>query len=645
MRRFAVVLAIILLTPVCAFASEKTITLLHTNDLHSHLMPFAPEIDYVPEQTGVDATVGGWARIATVLERERERRDNPVFTVDAGDFTMGTLFHMRAREKSFELRLMHEMGYDVVTLGNHEFDMFPKGLARIITTAHEKGQLPGIVFSNAIFSRESDKDDALEAVFEQGLVRPYAIRAVDGVRIGFFGLMGKIAAQQAPFAAPVTFRDPVETARDMVRMLRDEENVDIVVCLSHSGLYMASVSEDRELAEQVPGIDVIVSGHSHTLLAEPLAAGGAVIVQAGNYGRVVGALDITFDGETVSVANYELIAIDDTIPANPRILEKIDGFIREIDENLLHAHGLSYWKTIGKTDFDMPLHEAESTVGNLLADAVRWYVDKHDRDPDDPATRVQMAIKANGVIRADILKGETGRLSVADIFRTLPLGIGMDEDNSPGYPIVTCYIHGFEIKRALEVITTVYPLKGEEYFIQISGVRFTYNPYRVPFDRVTGIWIETQDGAWIPLDYYRSNKTLYRVAANIYEATFLKVIGDFTWNLLTIVPKDRHGNPIDSLVDFRVDAKPAQPGISELKEWLAVMDFIAHFDDRTGDGYPDIPEAYHHAEGRIVVAASLHPVSLLKGGTIVTWTAFAVSLLTAALIVYLLRRLFRLVLV
>jgi 5'-nucleotidase len=113
---------ILLLSPV-VFAAQKEITILHTSDLHSHVLGFSPNIDYRPDIIGGDATKGGWARVATVLKREREKRPHPVLVLDSGDFLMGSLFHMLAREEAMELRLMKEMGYDVLTLGNHEFDL------------------------------------------------------------------------------------------------------------------------------------------------------------------------------------------------------------------------------------------------------------------------------------------------------------------------------------------------------------------------------------------------------------------------------------------------------------------------------------------------------------------------------------------
>ena len=258
-----IVLLVFLVQPLDA--AGKTITVVHTNDLHSHLLGFSPNIDYTPLETGDDATVGGWARVASVIAEVKHNRTNPVLVLDAGDFLMGSLFHMLSREEAFELRLMGVMGYDVVTLGNHEFDLRPAGLARILSTAERFGRIPSIVLSNAVFSRESAADDDLERIFARGVVRPYRIIEKDGIRIGLFGLMGKDAAEVAPFASPVTFEDPTAAARKMVEKLRGQERADIVICLSHSGLADdPGRSEDEILAGKVPGIDIIISGHTHT---------------------------------------------------------------------------------------------------------------------------------------------------------------------------------------------------------------------------------------------------------------------------------------------------------------------------------------------------------------------------------------------
>jgi len=627
----ALIFSIIICLASSLKAEEKTITFIHTNDLHSHFIPFAPELDYFENNPGSDNTAGGWARIASIIKLEKQKRKNPVFTVDAGDYTMGSLFHMLAREESFEMALMKKMGYDVITLGNHEFDLYPDGLAQIIKTAQRKKALPEIVFSSAIFSKESDKDNSLEEVFKSGLVKPYIIKERDGVRIAFFGIMGKGAAGDAPFASPVKFKNPIEVSREMVRILREEEKADIIVCLSHSGLSRGTRSEDEDLAKKVPGIDIIISGHSHTKLDKPIISGDTIIVQAGSYGQNVGILDITFKNGKTALKNYTLARSDSSIPDDPQIKSMITSFIEMVNRRVLQDYNLKYLQIIGKTGFDLTKIEDEAAIGNLLADAIRWQANRYDYNPEDPVTKTRIGIKANGVIRDGLIAGYTGKITVADLFRTLPLGIGVD--NSMGYPMTTCYVYGYEIKRALEVVTSIYPIKGSSYFLQISGIKFRYNPRRVIFDRVTSIEIETENGEYIPLDYSKSNSELYRVASNIYEAAFLKMIGSFTYNILEIIPKDREGNPMERLADFRIDADKSRPEVQELKEWVAIMDYLRSFEDRTGDGLPDIPERYREPQGRIIMESSLNPVKLLSGGNALTWGAFALFLfITAGLV-------------
>ncbi len=606
-------------------AQEKRLTIIHTNDLHSHFIPFSPEIDFTPQKTGDDLTIGGFARIATVIAREKAARKNPVLVMDAGDFTMGSLFHMRAREESFELRLMKTMGYDVVTLGNHEFDLMPGGLARILNSARRLGGAPDIVSSNMQFSRESDEDDALEKAVRQGLVKPYIIKKVEGLRIGIFGLLGTNAAEVAPFASPVKFRDMYDTAREMVRQLREKEKADLVICISHSGLFQGAASEDEVLAEKVKGIDIIISGHTHTNLKKPLQKNGAIIVQAYEYGKLVGVLDVIVQGGSPKVSGYRQIAVDDSIPSDPRIQREIETFIAGINKNVLAPHNLRYFQNIAETGFDMVMREDETTLGNMITDSIRWYVNKHDYDPADPVTKVVMAVESNGVIRDNLLKGKTGKIAVADVFRTIPLGIGMD--GTMAYPLITFYIYGAEIKKALEILTSIYPLKGSDYFLQISGIKFTYNPYRAIFDRVTEIRIGDEKEGYRPLDYSSSNKTLYRVAANIYNATFLKVVGNFTYKILTIVPKDRHGRPVKDLKSCRVDADRNKTGIQELKEWTGVMEYLKSFKDTNGNGLADIPAGYSRLQGRIVRKASLSPFSLLVRPSMPTWVVLGVILL------------------
>lgn len=637
------IVAITALLVVPAMVAGKDLTIIHSNDLHSHLLGFSPNIDYTPFRTGDDNTVGGWARIATVIKDLRKEKDHAVLVLDAGDFLMGSLFHMISREEAVELRLLREMGYDVVTLGNHEFDLMPGGLARIVSTAHRIGRMPEIVLSNALFSDESEKDDSLEAIFKKGIVKPYTVLVRDGIRIGLYGIVGARAAEVAPFASPVRFGDTVQTSREMVRLLREKEKVDLVICLSHSGIWEdKSRSEDEILAREVDGIDVIISGHTHTMLDEPIVVNNTIIVQAGEYGKGVGVLDAVYENKALRMKDYRVVRIDDTIKGNAKINNLIDSYIEKIDSAVLRSRELSFYKIIAETDFDLMIEEDESSLGNMITDSMRWYVNRYDYDESDPLTRVAVAIESFGLIRDPLLRGRRGDVAVCDLFRTFPLGIGMDD--SMCYPIITFYLHASELKKALEILTSIYPLKGSDYYLQISGLKFRYNPNRVIFDRVTDIWIGDEERGYEPLDYSGSNRQLYRTAANLFNATFLKIIGGFTMNILNIVPKDREGNPVADLKKARVDMDKKRPGIQELKEWIGLMEYVKSFEDADGDGVPDIPQRYNGKLGRIVQAASWNPVSLLWRGTWLTWTAFAVFVLLLLLFAFVIRVIVRRVL-
>ena len=313
------------------------------------------------------------------------------------------------------------------------------------------------------------------------------------------------------------------------------------------------------------------------------------------------------------------------------ISEKISSFEKLIEKKILARANLKFRQIIAQTDFDLLIRTEESNLGNLIADSMRWHVNSMESGKED---RVAVAIISNGVIRDDIVKGTTGKIAACDAFRAIPLGIGFDDDQTMGYPLITFYLYPSELKKGLEILTSIYPLKGMDYYVQISGVKFTYNPNRMLFDRVTEIWMGDEETGYKTLDYSNSNLKPLRVVADIYNATFLKIIGSFTWHVLDIVPKDRNGNPIHNLRNARVDADGTKPGVQELKQWTGVLKYIQHFPDTDNNGIPDIPEKYRGKLGRQVIEASWNPYHLLKRGTYVTWTAFF-ALLTALLLIIL----------
>ncbi len=586
---------------------------------------------------------GGFSRIAAIIHKTKKERKNPVITLDSGDYTIGSLFHLLAREEAFELRLLAAMGYDVISLGKKEFGLKPAGLAQYLNAAKAKAKLPKIVFAGAVFDAKNEADDVLTEAFAEIPVAEYTILERGGLKIGIFGIMGKEAARESAVSArPVVFRDPVDVAREVVHTLKTEEKADIVICLSRGGLNVdPRKSEDEILAQRVRGINIIISGHTHHLLEKPVMAGETIIVQAGAFGRHVGVLDIAYAGGKVTLKNYQTAAVDSSLAGDKDIQKTIDEFKKIIDRRYLADFGLSYDKVLARTAGDLKIGVEESPLGNMIADAMRWYVNKTDSRRADPSSRVTLAVELNGNIRDQLLAGSSGAITAADLFRVIPLGMGRDSEASMGYPLVSFYLHPYEIKRALEALASVYPNKGYDYFLQVSGVRFVYNPCRVIYDRVTDIKVGSEEEGFQPLDFREANRALCRVVANIQTAEYLKALGGDTYRFLDISPKDRRGRPARNFLYLRLDANKQTPGIQELKQWWVLTEYVRSFEDITGDGMPDVPDKYKAKLGRIEARPSWHPAALVSPAGLPTILALLFFGLVCAAIIYYTRQMIK----
>ncbi|HEX7572069.1 MAG TPA: 5'-nucleotidase, partial [Bacteroidota bacterium] len=247
---------------------------------------------------------------------------------------------------------------------------------------------------------------------------------------------------------------------------------------------------------------------------------------------------------------------------------------------------------------------------------------------------VHIAVTADGIIRDTFL---TGEITVADAFKVLSPGLGMDD--RAGHPLITFYLTGEELRRVLEVQTSIAPIKHGAQ-LQVSGVRFTFNPHRIPFDRVVSVAIQDEDGAFRPL----LPDKLYRVCVNAYMARMLNYVRRVSHGLIQFTPKDDKGRPVTDWEVVRVDADADAAGIQELKEWVALTLYLKSLPDRNGNGVPDLPEGYRNPDGRSVAVPSWNPVDLLRGAGWITWAvlaAAAVVLIILALVLWWIVRLAR----
>ena len=322
-RRFsafflALLLAVLCVLPVGAVAEGCTqetnvTTILFTHDLHSH---------FLPQPTAEGGESGGYARLKTVIDGERAMNPDALL-VDGGDFSIGSLIQTLYTTQAAELRTMGAMGYDAVTIGNHEFDHKGTGFAEMLNSAKAAQQaavelllvdarpledmdaykerfgpvtpvLPTLLEANY-----APADDNPDRAFIRSAMENYGVTDCmtlerGGVTYGLFGLMGVDSDECAPTSG-FTRTDAAKAAKRCVETLKGE-GAEIIVCLSHSGTgdSLAS-SEDEELAKAVDGIDVIVSGHTHSTLAEPLVVNDTYIVSSGPYCQNLGSLTFSWD--------------------------------------------------------------------------------------------------------------------------------------------------------------------------------------------------------------------------------------------------------------------------------------------------------------------------------------------------------------
>jgi 5'-nucleotidase / UDP-sugar diphosphatase len=376
------------LLPALLLAQQVSLTILHTNDIHSHLLPFSypsttpPGSDIAPMK--VRAGIGGIARRSTLVKRlreELEKKGTTVWLMDAGDFFEGTPFSTVYHGEA-DAAAMNAAGYDIGALGNHDFN----------TTLSNLKSLLGL-FKYPILCA-----NAVEKSTGALLTRASDIRAVGPLTIGIFGLVTKDASDYPAAREGITITDEVETARNMVKALRPQTNV--IIDLSHSG-----ETVDRKIASSVPGIDIIVGGHTHSRLpvgefvwhSDELKAGdvnGTIIVQAYQWGGDLGRLDLLFGKDTRGVWHVEryrasLIPVTPDIPEDPSVAAVVDKFWKPI--------AARFGEIIGQAAADFIERGDDLAPYNLMADSIR------------DAFKTDIELENMGGIRAPIIKGKITR--------------------------------------------------------------------------------------------------------------------------------------------------------------------------------------------------------------------------------------------
>lgn len=476
MRRHPILLVALAVLLAASAAFAAPLRILHTNDLHSRLEPWV--------STSGD-TVGGFARLATLIDRESAGHPH-VLVLDAGDLFQGTPYYNTFRGEA-EVRVFGRIGYDVQTMGNHELDdgalnflaqleknaRWPVLSANILVPAFLKEQAAALArFGESRAARQAARGDSTLVPIGP----PYVVQRVGPLQVGIIGVttetLPKIVTKKA--MDNVHVRPVLDTVRALVPEVRRQ--ADLVVVLSHCGIGVDSV-----LATSVPGIDVIVGGHDHRALEAPLlirqpdnrnGIGGTLLVQAGQWGEHLGRLDL--DVEEGRIGRYEgrLLRVTADLPPAARV----DDVVREFSTRL----GPIVDQILTQNESPLPAEGAligETALGNLVTDLMRETV------------RADIAVQNGGGLRGDL---QAGPVRLRDLYTVLPF------DNT----IVTMRLSGRHVEALLEESLAK---RGRGGFLHVSGLSFVATAE----GRVRDIRVGEA-----PLDRDR----VYRVATNNFTA-------------------------------------------------------------------------------------------------------------------------------
>ncbi|MBM1219966.1 5'-nucleotidase C-terminal domain-containing protein [Ponticoccus sp. SC2-23] len=448
-----------LFTTSCALAlcagaasAEYSLTILHTNDFHARFEPISRfDSGCSDEDNAAGECFGGSARLVTAIADARARHENSIL-VDGGDQFQGTLFYTYYKG-AMAAEFMNLMGYDGMTVGNHEFDDGPEVLRGFVDTV----DFP-VLMSNADISGEELLSDA---------IMPSTVIEVGGERIGMIGLTPENTDELASPGPNVTFTDPVAAVQAQVDALT-ADGVNKIIVLSHSGMGV-----DMAVAEAVEGVDVIVGGHDNTYLSNvdedaegpyPIMVGDTAIVQAYAYGKFLGELMVTFDDDgVITEAMGEPIIMDASVTEDAAAVARIDELAAPLDEIRNEVVAEAVDMIVG----DRGVCRAEEcSGGNLIADAML------ERVADQG---IQIGFMNSGGIRANI---EAGEITKGEVLTVLPF------QNT----LSTFFVSGQVMLDALENGASQHE-DGSGRFPQVAGMSYTVDLTQEPGSRISDVMV------------------------------------------------------------------------------------------------------------------------------------------------------------
>lgn len=518
--RLGIIVAILLVfgsLPVSAQDDAGfTLTVLHTNDTHSHIEQFDGfSGSCSEEEAAAGECFGGIARRATMLAELRASATNPIL-VDAGDQFQGSLYYTQYRGQE-AADYMPMLGYQAMAVGNHEFDDGPANLAKFIDAV-------GLPVLSANIDASADPDLA-------GKIAASTVLDVDGEQVGIIGLTTDTTPTSSSPGNTVSFGEYVASLEPVIADL-EAQGINKIILLSHIGY-----ADDQTLAAAIDGIDVIVGGHSHTLLSNTdedasgpyptvvNAPGGnpVLIVQDGAYGKYLGNLEVTFDADGVASSwQGDPILLDASVAEDADVLTMVAKLAQPLEELRSTVVGQSTGILDGSRE---SCRFGECTMGNIVTDAMLWATQNDG---------TQIAIENGGGLRASI---EAGDVTMGNVLEVLPFGNTMATFGLKGSDLLLALENG--VGRAENPDN-----EGTGRFPQVAGLRFSWDGSKPAGERIVSAEVRGADGEYSPVD----PEAVYQLVTN----DFNRRGGDdyAVFNDSAINPYD-FGSPLDqALADY-----------------------------------------------------------------------------------------------
>ena len=593
-------------------SSPKKVEVIFTHDLHSHLDSYR-----VASPKGIE-DVGGVSRLATVIKTQRQKHPDTL-VVDAGDFSMGTLYQTLYERQATELNFLQELGFDATTLGNHEFDYGDKALAKMLTKAKK---LPLL---EANIDWQKSASPKLEAEFKKYGLKKYTVVKKGNVKIALIGVMGNDSIEDTP-TTKLKFKDPIKSVKQTVAEIKRKEKVDMIVCLSHSGTSQTKTSEDEELAKKVPDLDLIISGHTHTVLNKPLRHGQTYIVSCGAYGRYTGLVKLKQKlNHRWKLVDYRLISMTQAIPKDQQVEKQLRADTALIDQTYLSKLGYRKDQVIAYNPYnfesvdDHYFKPGEHRLGDLMADSYLYALQQ-------AKIKADVAIVPAGVIRDTLVKGP---VTINDAFNLFSLGKG--QDKLPVYPLVKVYLTGKDLKKVAEIDASLANYLNSAR-LYMSGLGYEYNPHRALMNKVTAAYLLDKQGHKKQI----KDTKLYPVVADMYSAHMLGSLKKQSYGLLNVTPRKSNGQAVTDYQQMVV-----MKGQREYKVFEAFASYLQSF-PKGSQGLATIPSYYNHLHKRKVQKASYNPLALLSKPNRFTFALIGIVLVLALIIIWVAKKLLRL---